>query len=225
MMWTRKRDGSLLRRASRANGASFLLKQNWRFNVTAIGRNVFTALSIAGALLVSQGAWAQDDASKKRAELRKMCDDALAAVYKAKPEVKAKVDKAAGYGCFTSFGMSFFVGGAGGSGLVHSNATKKDTYMNMAQASGGLDFGIKDYREVLVFNDAKTLDQFIDKGWEFAGTGTAVAAAEGKGGMVEKGASGTGAIDVYPMTRTGLAVGVAATGRKYWKDKDLNAAK
>jgi lipid-binding SYLF domain-containing protein len=217
MMWARKRDGSSMRRASRVNGASFLLKQNWRFNVTAIGRNVFTALSIAGALLVSQGASAQDDVSKKRAELRKMCDDALAAVYKAKPEVKAKVDKAAGYGCFTSFGMSFFVGGAGGSGLVHSNATKKDTYMNMAQASGGLDFGIKDYREVLVFNDAKTMDQFIDKGWEFA--------AEGKGGMVEKGASGTGAIDVYPMTRTGLAVGVAATGRKYWKDKDLNAAK
>jgi hypothetical protein len=36
---------------------------------------------------------------------------------------------------------------------------------------------------------------------------------------------GTGGIEVYPMTATGLAAGVAATGRKYWKDKDLNAAK
>jgi lipid-binding SYLF domain-containing protein len=193
--------------------------------VTDFGRDVFAAVGIAGALLLSQGVAAQDDVSKKRAELRKMCDEALATVYKAKPEVKAKVDKAAGYGCFTSFGMSFFVGGAGGSGLVHSKATKTDTYMNMAQASGGLDFGVKDYREVLVFGDAKTLSQFIDKGWEFAGTGTAVAAADGKGGTAEKGATGTGGIEVYPMTKSGLAVGVAATGRKYWKDKDLNAAK
>ena len=50
----------------------------------------------------------------KRAELRKMCDEALATIYKAKPAVKAEIAKGAGYGCFTSFGMSFFVGGAGG---------------------------------------------------------------------------------------------------------------
>ena len=59
---------------------------------------------------------AADDPKAKRAELRKMCDAALADLYKAKPEVKAAVAKSAGYGCFTSFGMSFFVGGAGGSG-------------------------------------------------------------------------------------------------------------
>ena len=53
--------------------------------------------------------------------------------------------------------------------------------MKMAQASGGLDFGVKDYREVLLFKDAKTLQQFIDKGWEIGGQGTAVATADGKG--------------------------------------------
>ena len=187
-------------------------------------RKVFGGLLAVAAMTLAGQALAADPAAQK-AELRKMCDQALATLYKAKPEAKAAVEKSAGYGCFSSFGISFFVGGAGGRGLVHDNASKKTVYMNMGQASGGLDFGIKDYREVLVFNDAKTLDQFINKGWEFAGTGTAVAAAEGKGGVVEKGATGTGAIEVYPMTRTGLAVGVAATGRKYWQDKDLNAAK
>lgn len=195
--------------------------------MTAIFRSNVVRAGLAGALALawSQGAVAATDVPAKRAELRKMCDGALAVVYKEKPELKAKIAKAAGYGCFTSFGMSFFVGGAGGSGLVHANASKKDTYMNMAQASGGLDFGVKEYSEVLVFKDAKTLAKFVDKGWEFGGTGNAVASADGKGGSVEQGQITSSAIEVYPMTKTGLAVGVAAAGRKYWKDKELNATK
>ena len=184
------------------------------------------------ALLSAPAAFAQQapeskpvDPAVKRAELRKMCDQALETLYKAKPETKAAVSKAAGYGCFTSFGMSFFVGGAGGQGLVHSNSTKKDTYMNMAQASGGFDFGVKQYREVLIFKDAKTLDQFINKGWEFGGSAGATATASGKGGTADDTQITTSAIQVYPMTTTGLAAGMAVAGRKYWKDDALNAAK
>ena len=190
-------------------------------------------LGMAGAVLFGQMALAQSQAPEtapvdpkvKRAELRKMCDDALATIYKAKPEVKGLVAKGAGYGCFTSFGMSFFVGGAGGQGLVHSNKTKADTYMNMAQASGGFDFGVKQYREVLVFKDAKTLQQFVDKGWEFGGSATATAAAGGKGATADDTQIKTGAIQVFPLTGTGLAAGVSVAGRKYWKDDALNAAK
>ena len=190
-------------------------------------------MGLCGAVLCSPAALAQSpapaakpaDLDAKRAELRKMCDQALATLYKAKPDAKATVEKAAGYGCFTSFGMSFFVGGAGGKGLVHSNATKAVTYMNMGQASGGFDFGIKQYREVLVFKDAKTLQQFVDKGWEFGGTATAAAAAGGKGGSADDTQISGAAIQVYAMTNTGLAAGVSAAGRKYWKDDELNAAK
>ena len=188
-------------------------------------------MGAAAAILCAPFAWtqAQDakpaDLQTKRAELRKMCDQALATLYKAKPDAKATVEKAAGYGCFTSFGMSFFVGGAGGKGLVHSNATKTDTFMNMGQAGGGFDFGIKQYREVLVFKDAKTLDQFVNKGWEFGGSASATAAAGGKGGTAEDTQVASGAIQVYPMTSTGLAAGLSVAGRKYWKDNELNAAK
>jgi lipid-binding SYLF domain-containing protein len=191
----------------------------------------FIGLSAAAALSCAPFALAQAQDAKpadlqaKRAELRKMCDQALATLYKAKPDAKATVQKAAGYGCFTSFGMSFFVGGAGGKGLVHSNATKTDTFMNMGQAGGGFDFGVKQYREVLVFKDAKTLDQFINKGWEFGGTATAAAAAGGKGGSADDTQISGGAIQVFAVTNTGLAAGVSAAGRKYWKDDELNAAK
>jgi lipid-binding SYLF domain-containing protein len=173
------------------------------------------------ALVLSAPAFAADPAAQK-AELRKMCDEALAALYKEKPAAKAEIQKSAGYGCFSSFGISFFVGGAGGRGLVYDNATKKTTYMNMGQASGGLDFGIKDYREVLVFKDKATLAKFVDKGWEFGGGAGAAAAAGGKGAKAEAAEVSSGPIQVYPMTKTGLAVGIAAGARKYWKDDDLN---
>lgn len=189
-------------------------------------QTLFAGLVAAGVALGTVALPAQaapGNVAAQRAELRKMCNHALATLYKAKRELRARVAKAAGYGCFTSFGISFFVGGAGGEGLVHSNRTGKDVYMKMAQASGGFDFGVKDYREVLVFNDAKTLEQFVDKGWEISGGAHAVATSEGKGVKLEE--SGTNVpIEIYPMTRRGLAVGYSAAARKYWKDDELNAA-
>jgi lipid-binding SYLF domain-containing protein len=198
-------------------------------------RQCMKGLAAAAALLFAQWTFAQGGQAEtgtpskppaaKRTELRKMCDDALATLYKAKPELKAHVAKSAGYGCFSSFGISFLVGGAGGQGLVHANATKKDVYMNMGQASGGVDFGIKKYREVLVFKDTKTLNQFVDKGWEVSGGGSATAAVGGKGGTADTTETQSGAVEVYPMTDTGLAIGASAAARKYWKDEALNAAK
>jgi lipid-binding SYLF domain-containing protein len=184
-------------------------------------RKTLSGFIAVAALALSAPVLAADPAAQK-AELRKMCDEALATLYKAKPAAKAEVEKAAGYGCFTSFGISFFVGGAGGRGLVHDNATKKTTYMNMGQATGGLDFGVKDYREVLVFKDKATLAKFVDKGWEFGGGGSAVAAAGGQGAKAEATEVSSSPITVYPMTKNGLAVGIAAGARKYWKDDDLN---
>jgi lipid-binding SYLF domain-containing protein len=184
-------------------------------------RNTLSGIIAVATLALAAPAIAADPAAQK-AELRKMCDEALTALYKAKPAAKAEVQKAAGYGCFSSFGISFFVGGAGGRGLVHDNATKKTTYMNMGQASGGLDFGVKDYREVLVFKDKATLANFVDKGWEFGGGAGAAAAAGGKGAKAEAAEVTSGPIQVYPMTKTGLQAGIAAGARKYWKDDDLN---
>ena len=66
---------------------------------------------------------------------------------------------------------------------------------------------------------------FVYKGWEMSGGGSATAAAGGKGGTADSTEVSTGAIEVYPMTDTGLAVGVAAAARKYWNDDALNAGK
>jgi lipid-binding SYLF domain-containing protein len=164
---------------------------------------------------------ATTDVPKERAELRTMCNEALAALYKEKPEVRADIAKSAGYGCFANVGATFFFGGAGGKGLVYNNATKKETYMNMAQASAGLEVGAKDYREVLVFKDRQTLEKFVEFGWDASAGAGATAEMKGKGGDI--GAAGSVAnIDLYAMTKTGLAAGASLAGRKYWKDQGLN---
>lgn len=76
--------------------------------------------------------------------------------------------------------------------------------------------------EVLIFKDKAMLARFVDKGWEFGGGGTDAAAAGGKGAKAEQTEISSGPIAVYPMTKTGLAIGVAAGARKYWKDEDLS---
>jgi len=189
-----------------------------------MSRNV--RIPLLAALLatgLTAPAWAADKTpDEQRAEIRKACDGALATLYKAKPKLKSAVAKSAGYGCFSSFGITVLVGGAGGRGLVHDNASGKDTYMNMGQASAGIEIGIKDYREVLVFKDAKTMHDFVENGWEATAGGGASAAADSKGGTVEQGANFGDKISIYPMTKTGLSAGGSVGGRKYWKDKDLN---
>ncbi len=173
---------------------------------------VFGVAALAGAA----------EPEKERAEIRRMCQDALATLYREKPEVKAQIAGAAGYGCFSSFGVKLIFGGAGGKGLVHDHATGRDAFMNMGQVSVGVEAGIKDYREVLVFHDRKTLERFVESGWELSGGGGAAAKVKGKGGEVTQADSVQAGIDIYPMTRTGLAAGGSAAGRKYWKDKALN---
>ncbi len=181
-----------------------------------------TAVACSAALPAS-AADTPADKAKERKELRTMCDSALEVLYKEKPALRNQIKKAAGYGCFSNFGVTIIVGGAGGSGLVHDNKTSKDVYMNMGQASAGLDLGVKDYREVLVFHDAETLKKFVDSGWQFSSTAQATAVSSEGGGQKEKTeTSEYNPIDIYPMTKTGLALGISFGGRKYWKSDTLN---
>ena len=88
------------------------------------------------SLSLLSGTAAAADKEAKKAEVDKSTQTALTHFYTAKPELKAEVAKAPGYGIFTTYGISFLVGGSGGSGVVHNNATKKNTYMSVGGAWG-----------------------------------------------------------------------------------------
>jgi lipid-binding SYLF domain-containing protein len=180
-------------------------------------------IAIAAAAVVSfasTGAFAQSEKAKKQAEVRTNAQKTLADFYKAEPKLKAQVEKAPGYAVFTTYGLSFLVGGAGGKGLVHNSKTKHDTYMDLAQASAGLQIGAQESRYLFVFKDASAMQRFIDSGWEAgaeggAGAGAGSKAAGGTGGQFTGGT-------VYSLTKTGFQAGGAVAGTKVWKDKELN---
>ena len=162
----------------------------------------------------------QDEKTKKQAEIRKVTQAALQKFYKAKPELKGDVEKAPGYAVFTTYGLSFLIGGAGGKGIAHDNKRKKDTFMHLAQASAGAQIGASESETLIVFPTQKALDEFVDKGWEASGGGSVQAGAAGKSAGPASG--GTTNANYYTLTKNGLQVGLAVAGTKIWKDKDLN---
>jgi lipid-binding SYLF domain-containing protein len=181
-------------------------------------RKLLTIAAVAVSF-VATGALAQSDKEKKQAEIRAKAEATLAEFYKAQPKLKAEVGKAPGYAVFTTYGLSFLIGGAGGKGVVHDNKTKKDTYMDLGQATAGLQLGAQESRYLFVFKDAKAMQSFIDSGWEAGAEG-------GAGAGAGKGAGGTGGQftggTVYSLTKTGFQAGGMVTGTKVWKDKELN---
>ena len=170
--------------------------------------------------LLSGGAVAADDKAAKQAEIRQVTQASLAKFYAAQPDLKAKVEKAPGYAVFTTYGLSFLVGGAGGKGLAHNNRSGKDTFMSMAQASAGAEIGLAESETLIIFASAKSLDWFVSKGWEGGGGGGMQAGASGKSAGVA-GGGGPGSA-YYTLTKNGLQAGVAVRGTKFWQDQDLN---
>ena len=182
-------------------------------------------LLTTGAVILSLaagGALAQTEKAKKQAEIQKVTQGSLEKFYKADPKLKEAVAKAPGYAVFTTFGLSFGLGGAGGKGVAHDNMSKKDTYMSIGQASAGLQIGASDTRYLFVFDDGKALADFIDKGWDASASAAAGAGAGGSAANVGAGAGNIQGGRMYALTKTGLQAGGAVSGLKAWKDKDLN---
>lgn len=179
---------------------------------------------IAGPALVTagSGAFAQGDKSARQAEIKAKADEALQDFYKADPKLRDAVARAPGYAVFTTFGLSFGFGGAGGKGLAHDRKASSDTYMSIAQASAGLQIGASDTRYLFVFEDQAALANFIDKGWDASAGASAGAGTGADSANVKAGAGNIQGGKFYALTKAGLQAGVAVSGLKAWKDKDLN---
>jgi len=178
--------------------------------------------AVVALSLATGNALAQDDKAKKQAEVRKATQTSLEKFFKADPKLKDAVAKAPGYAVFTTYGFSFIFGGVCGKAAATDNKTKKITYMDMAQASAGLQVGAAESETLIVFKNAAALQNFIDKGWEASGGGAVQAGAAGKSAGPAGGAQMIADADYYSLTKNGLQAGVAVAGTKYWKDHDLN---
>ena len=183
-------------------------------------RTALTALILA--VSVSGAAFGADRA-KEQAEVKKAGQDALNALYKARPSARKSVESAAGYAAFSNFGMKILIAGGGtGKGIAVNNKTKHITYMKMAEIQAGLGLGVKKFQLVWVFENEQALNAFSNSGWEFGGQATAAAKAGDKGTAYQGAISVSPGVWLYQLTDKGLALELTVKGTKYFKDSDLN---
>jgi lipid-binding SYLF domain-containing protein len=154
-----------------------------------------------------------------------MRDAVLDELYKLHPEAKAKIKHAVGYAVFSNVGINVvFASFAGGTGIVikHGLIMNSETFMRMGSAGIGLGLGLKDFRAVFIFSDAAKLDSFVQYGWDFSGQADAAAKSDQKGAAITGAATVIPGVEIYQITKNGLALQATLQGTKYWKNSDLN---
>jgi lipid-binding SYLF domain-containing protein len=130
-----------------------------------------------------------DSPEEKRQVVQQQRDEMLAELYRTKPDLKDRIQKAAGYATFKQTDMNLFLLASGrGYGVLRDNQSGKDTYMCVGSLGGGVGLGIKDLRVIFVFNDPKVMQQFLEQGWQFGGKGDASAKYKDTGVSIEGGA-------------------------------------
>jgi lipid-binding SYLF domain-containing protein len=174
-----------------------------------------------------------DTAEEKRAHIREIQRQTLADLYREKPGVQARLEKAAGYAVFSNMNVKIFMIGSGnGYGVAVDNATKKETFMKMLEVGGGVGLGVSDLRAVMIFHDKEAFKKFIDTGLEFSGKASAEGQVGDQGMAARQEAKIAAAgeedvqlvqgVEVYQLTKNGVMAQAMLYGTKYWKDSDLN---
>jgi len=160
---------------------------------------------------------------QKRQFVLNMMEDSLGKLYTEKPYTRKLIANAAGYGVFSNLNAQIiFVGGGSGYGVVIDNENGTKTYMNMAEGSLGLGVGVKDFREIIIFNSPAVLHKFINFGWEVKLKGDAAAKSGQKGGALDTATDFQSDVVIYQITESGVVLSANFGGSKYWIDKELN---
>ncbi len=175
-----------------------------------------------GLAAVTPSFAARGTIEEQQAEVRTMRDQVLADLYRRDASLREKINRAEGYAVFSNVGVNLiFASVAGGKGIV-VDRRGKETFMKMASGGFGLGLGVKDFRAVFVFETKPKLAQFIDTGWDFGAQADAAAQSGDKGGAAAGAVTVLPDVDVYQITKNGVALQATLQGTKYWRDADLN---
>jgi len=155
---------------------------------------------------------------KKRAEIDTRSKETLDELLSKNEKAKQLYDSAHGYAVFGNWKFALGISGGGGSGVAVEKASGTRTYMNMGTVGVGFGIGGKKYHVIFLFQDAKTFDGFVEKGWQADTSATAAAGTA----SAEAGAGFVNGIAIYQITDSGLMAQADVAGTKYWKDDKLN---
>jgi len=171
--------------------------------------SIFATTAVAGSV------------EEDRKEYIVMKNKTLADLYKVNPEAKDKIEKAPGYAVFSNANINLmFASFGGGYGVVQPKGVEP-VYMRMGEVGLGFGLGVKDFRSIFIFHDKKTMNKFINSGWEFGAQADAAAKTSDKGAAIGAEFVIDG-ITIYQLTEAGLALQATVKGTKFWKNDKLN---
>jgi lipid-binding SYLF domain-containing protein len=163
------------------------------------------------------------DKVRQQDEVRSVANKTLSQLYAKNPAARDAVMHGAGYAVFSDTGfMVLFLGGAKGAGMAVNNATKKETFMKMAELEPGLGVGAAKYRLVFIFDNPAAFNTFVTSGWEAGADTMAAAKTKTSGGALAGEVTVSEGVHMYQLTEEGVIVGVGITGAKFYKDDKLN---
>jgi len=175
---------------------------------------VCLALIVSAPAVLAQG---DDKKSKKRGKIDARSSEVLDQVLGESANAKELYEKAMGYAVFDNTKVALGVSGGGGSGVAVNKSTSTRTYMKMGTAGVGFGIGAKKYQVIMLFENEKVFQNFVEKGWQ---ADAQAGAAAGTKGAAAKTTFHDG-IAVFVRTKKGLMASADVSGTKYWKS-DLN---
>lgn len=185
----------------------------------------FLALLLIGSLFqTSCMSPAGDTVAEQRASAAAMREEALAALYADKPDLKEKLEKAAGNAVFKNFsihpGLLSF---ANGYGVLTNSATGETNHLKWTRLTIGPGIAVKGMYLAVLFDDAKTMEAFKKGPWVAGGQMEASFVFGDFGGGLEKAWAFKHGVHVYYTTHDGVALELELFGvGKVGNNKELN---
>ena len=122
-----------------------------------------------------EGDWKDMKQESKKMKLDETAEEALQALFAEHPKAKDLYDMSFGWAVFDNLKLAFGISGGGGNGVAKAKESGEKTYMKMGTAGVGFGLGVNKYQVIFLFQDSKTYDNFVNKGWQADAGATASA--------------------------------------------------
>jgi len=176
------------------------------------------ALALSATVASAEEEWKSMKQEAKAMKIKETAKEALDELFADNPKAKELYESSYGWAAFNNMKLAFGFSGGGGNGVAVIRETGEKTFMKMGTVGVGVGLGINKYNVIFLFQDTKTFNNFVEKGWQADAGATAAAgthAAEVKTDFVN-------GMAIYQITEKGLMANADIAGTKYWKNDKLN---
>jgi len=176
------------------------------------------ALALPATSVFAQDDWKSMKQESKAMKIKESAKASLNELFADNPKAKELYAKSYGWAAFSNLKLALGFSGGGGNGVAVVKETGQKTFMKMGTAGVGIGLGVNKYDVIFLFQDSKTFNKFVEKGWQ-ADAGATAAAGKAAADVKTNFVNG---LAIYQITEKGLMANADIAGTKYWKNDKLN---